>query len=231
MSSGVRDGRRDRLVYYAKEAFALEGYYATSISQIVQQAGIARGTFYQYFDNKLHIFQSILDSFIQDLQECIRPISMAAGAPDPRVQMEGNLSRVLELVLRERDLTRILLHHASTPDRALERRLTDFYSQVAKMIERSLNLGIAMNLVRSCNTRLTAYSIIGAVKEVVFQLTSSQERQPPLEVLVRELMAFGMEGILAEPLTALSEGNSRVRRTEHLPGATMRPSARPLPSG
>ena len=227
MSSGVRDGRRDRLVYYAKEAFAREGYYATSISQIVQQAGIARGTFYQYFDNKLHIFQSILDSFIQDLQECIRPVFLAVGALDPRVQIEDNLSRVLELVLRERDLTRILLHHASTPDRALERRLTDFYSQVAGMLERSLNLGIAMNLVRSCNTRLTAYSIIGAVKEVVFQLTSSQEQQPPVEGLVQELMEFGMQGIIAEPRTALSEGNSRVRRAAPLPGAT----TRPLPSG
>ncbi len=34
----------------AKRTFASRGYYATSISEIVQQAGVARGTFYQHFE-------------------------------------------------------------------------------------------------------------------------------------------------------------------------------------
>ena len=190
-------------MYCAKEAFAESGYYATSISQVVQQAGIARGTFYQYFDNKLHIFQSILDSFLEDLQECIKPIVIGPGATPPLVQVQENLTRVLSLVLRERDLSRILLNHINTPDRVLEDRLSEFYRQLAEMIERSLKFGIAMKLVRPCNTRLTAYSIIGAVKEVALQLTSSKESQPPgikeppVEELVRELLEFGIGGILA----------------------------------
>ena len=65
------------------------------------------------------------------------------------------------------------------------------------MIESSLKLGIAMTLVRPCNTRLTAYSIIGAVKEVVFQLVSSAAPQPPLRDVVRGLLEFGLGGILA----------------------------------
>ena len=225
MKAELRDGRQQRLVHCAKKAFASSGYYETSISQIVQQAGIARATFYQHFDNKLHIFQSILDSFLQNLHDSIRPITLGPEAPSPLTQIQDNLTRVLDLVLRERDLTQILLHHTSTSDRTVEKRVNGFYRQVAEMIERSLNLGIAMNLVRPCNARLTAYSIIGAVKEVVLQLTSSQESQPPVEELMEELLEFGMGGILAESQAHLLESTYRPGRASFAPGPSDRPHA------
>jgi len=199
MASGLRDCQRRRLVECAKKSFAGGGYYTTSISEIAKQAGVARSTFYQYFDNKAHLFQSILDSFLQDLQDAIRPINLGPGAPAPLTQIKANLTRVLDLVLQERELTQILLHNAGALDRTVEDRLSGFYRQVAKMIEHSLALGISMNLVRPCNTRLTSYAIIGAVKEVVHELTSSAGPQPTVEDLVRGLLEFGTVGILANP--------------------------------
>ena len=198
MNISVRDGRRDRLVDCAKHAFATKGYYATSISNIVQDAGIARGTFYQYFDNKLHLFQSILDSCLQDLRDRIKPISIGPSSPHPLDQMHDNLARVLDLVLNDRELTQILLHQTSTLDDTVEAHLSDFYQQVAEMIERSLQHGIAMKLVRPCDPRLTAFSIIGAVKEVIYQLTSTPNAEVDVEQTVLELLAFGMRGILTE---------------------------------
>ena len=209
MNTAVQNGRRERLVHSAKAAFARKGYYTTTISEIVQQAGIARGTFYQYFDNKLHIFQSILDSFLQDLQGSIKPVSLSADAPPPLDQIRSNLTRVLDMVLGERDLSQILLHQSGSVDRTLEEHINSFYHQVAQMIERSLKLGVAMNLVRPCDTRLTAFSIIGAVKEVVHQLTSSDRPQPPVEELVRELMDFGMGGILANSRRPILDQDSQ----------------------
>ena len=230
MSSRVRDDRIGRLEHSAKEAFAQKGYYATSISEIVQDAGIARGTFYQYFDNKLHIFQSILDSFVQSLRSCIKPVGLGPADPPPLAQIQENLARVLNLVLAERDLTQILLHHSSTPGQALQTRLDDFYVQVGEMVERSLSLGIAMNLVRPCNARLTAYSIIGAVKEVVLQLTASKEPQPPVDGLVKDLLDFGMKGILSESQASLLENARRDRMLEHSQESSSGPRAVPVPS-
>ena len=230
MNNGLRDDRRHRIVYCAKAAFAANGYHSTSISQIVQNAGIARGTFYQYFDNKLHIFQTILDSFLQDLQDCIKPVSLSPGSRAPLIQIQDNLTRVLELVLRERELTQILLRHTGAPGDTVERHVDDFYRQVADVIQRSLNLGMAMSLVRPCNTRLTAYSIIGAVKEVVFQLTASEDRQPPVENLVQDLLEFGMRGILGQPQTSLLESNPGSGRTDTSPKLTGSPRVSTVPA-
>ena len=213
-----RDIRRERLVYSAKQAFADKGYHEASVSQIVRQAGIARSTFYQYFDSKLHLFQSILDSFLQDLHESIQPISMVPGAPAPMAQLHDNLTRVLDLLLGEQDLTRILIHHTGALDRTVVGRLEEFYGEAAGMIQRSLKLGISMNLVRPCDTRITAFSIIGAVKEVVFQLTSSGERQPSVEELARQLLDFAMGGILVQSQNNLIGMRRRTRE------ATIKPN-------
>ena len=203
MNIHTRDIRKHRLVDSAKLAFAQKGYHETSISEIVRQAGIARSTFYQYFDSKLDLFESILDSFLQELHESIQPISIAAGSPTPLSQIQENLTRVLNLVLEERDLTRILMHHTGV-DHTMVGQLEDFYSQAAGMVQRHLEIGIARKLVRPCDTRITAYSIIGAVKEVIFQLTSSNEPKPPTPELVSQLLGFAMGGILVQSQSSLT---------------------------
>ena len=43
VNTDLRDERAKRLVDCAKDAFAARGYYATSISNIVERAGIAHG--------------------------------------------------------------------------------------------------------------------------------------------------------------------------------------------
>jgi hypothetical protein len=154
---------------------------------------------------------------LQDLHESIRPVSLVAGAPAPLVQIEDNLSRVLNLVLSERDLTRIFLRHTSAADPNVLGRLDEFYRQAAGMIQRSLELGIGMKLVRPCDTRLTSWSIIGAVKEVAFQLTSSQEPRPSTEVLVRQLLDFAMGGILVQSQNPLLGTTPRAREQVFAP--------------
>ncbi len=199
MNSQSRDHRRQRLVDSAKEAFASNGYHETSVSEIVRQAGIARSTFYQYFDSKQHLFESILDNLLQDLHDAIRPVSLAPGALAPLLQIRDNLTRVFDLVLDEKDLTRILMQHSGALDLTMVKQLEDFYGQAARMIQHSLNLGIAMNLIRPCNTHLISFSIIGAVKEVVFQLTTSTEQRPATQETVTQLLDFAMGGILVHP--------------------------------
>lgn len=205
MNNQLKDGRRQLLSECAERAFARGGYHATTISDIVAEASISRSTFYQYFDNKQHIFQSILDSFLLRLRECIRPVILGPGAPPPLSQIRDNLTRVLTLVLKERHLSRILLHGGIGSDPAVEAKVNEFYAQVADVIDRSLKLGIAMGLVRPCNTRVTAYSMIGAVKEVVLQVTSEGQSQPPTEELVQDLIEFGIRGLLTNSQAHLVE--------------------------
>jgi hypothetical protein len=63
------------------------------------------------------------------------------------------------------------------------------------MIARSLEHGVRLGLVRPCDTAIVAACILGTIKEVADWLTSSRRVPPPLDVLVDEILRFGLSGI------------------------------------
>lgn len=57
------DDRKKAILDCAKKLFSNQGYYQTHISDIINEAKIARGTIYQYFDNKDDIFITLVEEF------------------------------------------------------------------------------------------------------------------------------------------------------------------------
>src|SRR5207302_4299670 len=55
------DARRAQLLDAAKRVFARRGYPAANIADICEEAGVARGTIYQYFRNKRDVLIALLD--------------------------------------------------------------------------------------------------------------------------------------------------------------------------
>ena len=64
--------RREQILRHAASLFGQNGYHAVSISDIIQAAGIARGTFYTYFENKRAIFDELLDILVVRIKSCIK---------------------------------------------------------------------------------------------------------------------------------------------------------------
>ena len=52
--------RRQEIIEAAQRLFEKEGYSKTSIEAIIQEAGIAKGTFYYYFKSKQEILLLLL---------------------------------------------------------------------------------------------------------------------------------------------------------------------------
>ncbi|MFH1469233.1 MAG: TetR/AcrR family transcriptional regulator [Pseudomonadota bacterium] len=60
------EAKRARIAEAAIEEFAERGYGGASISAIVARAGIAKGSFYQYFENKADLFRwLVMDHTVQ----------------------------------------------------------------------------------------------------------------------------------------------------------------------
>ena len=54
------EAKRQRIIDLALAEFAEKDYDTASISRIVSQAGIAKGSFYQYFENKEDLYTYLL---------------------------------------------------------------------------------------------------------------------------------------------------------------------------
>ena len=63
-------------------------------------------------------------------------------------------------------------------------------------IESALQHGIELGLVRKCDTKLTAYCILGCVKEVINLISSDTEAISQLDWILDEVLNFGLQGVL-----------------------------------
>jgi len=212
-----RQARRAQVLRHAKRIFARKGYHRTNIADIISRAGIARGTFYLYFENKKELFEELLEQVFNELGNRIVRIRLAPDQPSPTDQLRNNIRRVLEFVLTERDLTDILLTHSLGFDRELDVRIRSFYDRIAQLIQRSLDLGIQMGLVREADTRTLSYCILGGIKEAIGQLSRESDR--PIEPLVEEILNFGLRGVArpellqAEQKMEAANGDAKYRQS------------------
>ena len=155
-----KHARRAQVLRHAKRIFARKGYHRTNVADIITRAGIARGTFYLYFQNKKEPVRGAARTGAEGYRRPHHRLRVAPGEPDPVEQLRNNLRRVMEFVFSERELTDILLNHSVGFDRELDLKIREFYDHIAAAIQRSLDLGIQMRLVRDCDTRIAAYSYL-----------------------------------------------------------------------
>lgn len=195
-----RTDRRTQVLEHAQRIFARKGFHDTNVSDIVTEAGIARGTFYLYFENKRELFAELIDRALEEIRRRVERVHRGPGYPPPVEQLRTNLRRVFEYLLAQHELADILLHHASGFDPVLDAKLTTFSEQIAAEIERALQLGIDMGLVRPCDTNVTALCMLGAIREIVAHLVRTRGpldgwRSAQIEDLAREVLDVGLRGV------------------------------------
>ncbi len=191
----MRAERRRQILSAAKHVFAERGYHNASISGIIAQAGIARGTFYLYFSSKRIVFDSLFDEALDELRARITRIDIGEGAEPPQLQLRGSLCRVLDYLVADRDFTTMLLSQGLATDAEVAARVKEFYDHVTALLRSSLDHGIHMGLVRPCDTELIAAALLGAVRGVIGQLLAKDGPRSAEEV-VDELIAFALRGVV-----------------------------------
>ncbi len=190
----MREERRAQVIAAAKEVFAERGYHNASVNDIIERAGIARGTFYLYFTGKAHVFASVLEEALAQLRRRVRPIEIAPGAAPPHVQLQEILRGILEQALAERHFTRLLLALWLSPDEEVSENVSAFHDQVLRLIAKSLERGMQIGLVRPCDPELIAPAILGAVRGMIGHLLVA-DPVPSLDRVVDNLIDFAVRGV------------------------------------
>ena len=81
MKKGER--RKQELLQIAYRMFITRGYENTSVDDIIKEAGIAKGTYYYYFESKEQTLEEVIHMMISQETEAARQI-IAADIPVPQ---------------------------------------------------------------------------------------------------------------------------------------------------
>lgn len=191
--------RRQQILLAAREVFAKRGYHQATIDDVVAQAGVARGTFYLYFEDKRAVFSDLIDRFSAKLTMAI--VSIVTEDPERPVaeQIHQNVRAIIACCLADRTLTRILFTDAVGIDSDFDRKLGTFYDTLVQLLTESLKEGQRLGIVGDGEPRVLAYLSIGALKELLYQAVTLGLAEESADVLTSHICSFLSHGYLRAP--------------------------------
>jgi AcrR family transcriptional regulator len=189
--------RRAQILARARDVFARRGYHATKIEHIVAAAGVARGTFYLYFEDKRGVFSELVDRFLARLHLAILRIDPKDKGRTVGDQVRENIMRVLTLFLQDHAMTKILLTDAPGLDADFDRKLQAVYEGVLSLLAESFAEGQQLGIVAAGDPQVFAYLAVGAIKELLVQSVRREQGDESADRLTSEVFAFLRHGCLS----------------------------------
>jgi AcrR family transcriptional regulator len=196
-SAGLaKSERRQQILAVARDVFAKRGYHQTTIDDIALQAGVARGTFYLYFEDKRAVFSDLIDRFAGQLSMAIARIVTDDPTRPVAEQVRENIRAIIGVCLAEHAMTKILFSGAGGVDPAFDRKLATFYDMVVGLLAESLKDGQGLRIVSDGEPRVLAYLTIGALKELLYQVVTLGFAEESADVLTQQMFSFLSAGYL-----------------------------------
>lgn len=201
-----RDLRRREVLATALKVFAERGYHETRISDIVTTAGIARGTFYLYFDSKADIFAQLVDNLLDQLRTSVVGVDTGSGTPALSQQLTRTIKRVVRVVEDNDLLLKVLMRQAVGVDSEIDEKLSHFYERLRAFIADALRTGQMLGMVRTpLDADVVASCILGSIKHVMEQEVMSAKGTTDFDLdrWTSAILDFNLRGVLAvEPSEA-----------------------------
>lgn len=196
----AREKRRKQLLCAATRIFARKGYWAASINDIIQAAGVARGTFYLYFRSKREVFVAIADRWREEQKLFIQesgPREAPLTLENYRAWSRAHFLRWLEFYRRNLDVANIVLLDATRIDPSAARKREQvrqaFRSNLAKDVARLQEAGIYHYKV---SPEMAAHFLVGMFDEMAATCLQDASDED-LSRLADEYVEFSFCGLVA----------------------------------
>lgn len=188
-----RKKREQLILDSAVRVFARKGYPKTSVSEIIQEAKVARGTFYLYFKSKKDLFNSLIDRFVTDISRDTAKIYTLPGDTGSPQKFRSLAGDLISTITTNKSLAKLILVDSHQLDGEFGGRLNVFFDQLATTISQKLTDNIKNGAFRQCNTNVAAHCIIGSIKEVVASWIAADSFD--LEQTIKGLIDYLLHGL------------------------------------
>ncbi|MEM6961077.1 MAG: helix-turn-helix domain-containing protein [Myxococcota bacterium] len=204
-ASATRATKKAALLQAAAQTFASKGYHQTRISDVIECAGVARGTFYLYFESKTALFLELLDLLLIELRAAIVGVDVTSHI-SVEDQLSHTVRNILAAVVDNRNLTTIVVREAACVDAETDLRMARFYRRIVDYICCSLLEGQKLGLIApDIDTDVASMCILGTFRQFMERVARSKTpSQMEVDQIAREMLQFNLGGIRARSGTLLT---------------------------
>jgi AcrR family transcriptional regulator len=157
-----RAERAREILAVAGHEFATRGYYAVSMDDVAERAGVSKQMVYAYFGSKDGLYLAYVEQAGQDLLDRLR----AAGDPSlaPQARLRAGLVEFLKFVAERRDGWAVLYAEAAAQGGPLAGRIAALRLRITRIVERLLEdtVGDGLDAKERAQIEGAAHALVGA---------------------------------------------------------------------
>jgi len=180
--------RRRELMDAAVRIFAEKGIARTTVADVTEAAGVAKGTFYLYYASKEHLLGALKERLVDEILTHATALYQRVGREDWWALADATVESVVDFVLARRDMIHIIVQEGMTPEtadifRECEARIDFMY---ASAIRAGMKAGAFHVADPELIGRLLHHAIDGMLKHAI--LYGDEVDRPRLVAAATELV-------------------------------------------
>jgi AcrR family transcriptional regulator len=188
---------RERILAVAEECFARQGYEATSVAEICQQAGVSKGAFFHYFPTKQAVFLELLERWLVDLGEHLATLrAQSSTVPEGLMRMAETAQQVFEMARGKLPIFLEFLSQAARDPRVWQATISP-YRRYRAFFTGMIEAGIAEGSLRRVDPEAAANALVSMAIGLVLQATVDPDGAN-WGAITRESLHLFLEGIQQE---------------------------------
>jgi AcrR family transcriptional regulator len=158
---------RSAILRAAQKLFSTKGFFDTTIADIVEKAGVSRGTFYLYFKDREQIFATLLSQAVDEM------FSLSASRPtgSRQTRIESANRAYLETFKRHRAFMRSALQVA-TFDAGVAKALSELRGKFIERIRTHLERSVARGECHDIDPAITSFLLVIMVEFTAYSWLS-----------------------------------------------------------
>ncbi|MCK6257392.1 TetR/AcrR family transcriptional regulator [Fictibacillus sp. KIGAM418] len=179
----IRQLSKQKIRAAAMELFTKKGYYATTINEVVKQAGISKGLLYNYYKGKEELLSEMVEHRIN---EVIEVMEGAAALETPSEQLKHIIEGAIDNIHENPEVHRFYLHLQTQPeaDEELIKYSKLLIKENARMFEFQCEMFERMG-VREPRNRSLYFSTV--LQGIMFMI-STYPHKLPVEELKKQII-------------------------------------------
>jgi AcrR family transcriptional regulator len=202
-----REERREHIVEKAREVFSRNRYNEVTVGAITAEAGIAKGTFYLYFDSKEELFVEVIRDAISRLRRAIA--DAVASVDDPMQKVQASVPVILDICGREAGLYMAIFQQAAFLESDRHEEYNALYEPLAKDFQATIEEGMKRGVFKPGNPAIISHGVFGFMASLIQQwlLLKASGGVPEgyLDQMSETIGNFFCYGLMGEKLAVLDE--------------------------
>ena len=183
-----------RIIAAATKVFARKGFYKAKVSDIAQEAGVADGTIYIYFNHKDDILISLFEEKMQEVLDNME--KQISSESDPFAKIEKFAFLHLRLIQDNKDMAEIIQVELRQSDKFMKDYHNEKFAKYLDLIGAIIQEGKEKGLFREdVIPGIAKRAFFGALDEMSRFWVLSKRHRYDIQTAAKQISSYFIDGI------------------------------------